>query len=106
MGYNPGLGGLKSFLVIQKLKHIRFVVVVFFVLCKLFLHNFVGFCFLFFKLGFFFIIGELYWFGYDVPFKICLCCVIYVTTMMFVPTNIGTHNKVLNGWHIGWCYIT
>lgn len=45
MGYNPGLGGLKSFLVIQKFKThtvccCRFF---FFVLCKFFLHNFVGF---------------------------------------------------------------
>jgi hypothetical protein len=29
-----------------------------------------------------------------------------VMTMMFVNTNIKTRNKLLNGWHIGWCYIT
>jgi hypothetical protein len=71
----------------------------FFVLCKFFFAQlfFVGFYFLFSKLGFFFIVVELYWFGYGVSFKIFLCCVVYVVTMMFVSTNIGTHNKVSNG---------
>jgi hypothetical protein len=108
MGYNPRLGGLKSFFVIRKF-NTRMVCCCSFFLCYVgfFLYNF---CWvLLFKkknLVFFFIIGESYWFGYGVPFKIFLCYVIYVSTMMFVGTNIETHNKVLNGCHIGWCYIT
>lgn len=60
-----------------------------------------GFAFCFLSLDFFLL--EVCHIGLDMVYHPRY---LYLTTMMFVGTNIGTHNKVSNGWHIGWCYIT